>query len=1084
MKKQLLMLLTISIFALKLSAQQKVKDGTITGGNLPNKDALLELESNNKGLLHVRVALIETTNPSPLTAHVAGMMVYNTAISKDVVPGIYYNDGTKWVKNSKGDTGATGPQGPIGLTGATGPQGVPGVKGNTGDTGPQGPIGVTGATGPQGIPGVKGDTGAQGPIGLTGATGPQGIPGVKGDTGAQGPIGLTGATGPQGAPGINGTNGVDGVKGDKGDTGAQGPIGLTGATGPQGTPGINGTNGVDGAKGDKGDTGAQGPIGLTGATGPQGAPGINGTNGVDGAKGDKGDTGAQGPIGLTGATGPQGAPGINGTNGVDGAQGPIGLTGATGPQGTPGINGTNGVDGAQGPQGIQGPKGDPGANGQGGVSQAGTGINITGTGTTADPYIINNTIVDKDNQTITDFSLDNTTKILTLTLERGNTKTVDLTALTNSTADNGLTKTGVNTQLGGTLIKPTTIETDVTNTLALTGLQTGAATDNIVVAGAGGVLKTIPASTLSTEPWNVQETSNKAVVNTENIYQNGKVSIGSTNATPTTTKQLEVVGDFKTETAVGGRAVGLETNFQGSGVSILYNADNLTAPTDMAMIQVHSNSLHQIAQSPTNLGAVQIAPGTVEYRTGNWGLTNGVSLHHMDKDQTFLMNEAGTPNVDRAQLTLSRASGINFSFNNNAGVATGNYTFPRVNGTAGQALVAGGITGGQLEWKNVNDLVTSSEPLQIQGTTTKATLNDDNVYQKGNLAVGDFTGTTSTKNFEVKGDVKMVTKTQDANGMYHSIETNIDGATNIALVDDLANPQKYNVLSLSKSTTQSFLMDNAAASRYILNHATADGQLSQVFSVNNGTGQNLQLSNLILTAPGANGNIGAALGTSDYPNDFNGAISTSSATGTQLVSNYLTNTKGNGLNVDREKGVGINSFLTPTSNGYLANYYFPKNNGAPGQVLVTDGTVPTMTNFAQLSWADASTLTAMPKFFYAPTVVLPAGSVGVSTNAADDIYYDAGTEIYTVKLYSIYQRQFGMVGDVAGTSRTAIKSASATTLPLFPVTGLEYFVTYFDNTVFDPASITLDDNGVMTYKVLPTATVTAKTYMNIAFKVK
>lgn len=35
-------------------AQQKVKDGTITTGNLPNKDAILELESNNEGFLHTR----------------------------------------------------------------------------------------------------------------------------------------------------------------------------------------------------------------------------------------------------------------------------------------------------------------------------------------------------------------------------------------------------------------------------------------------------------------------------------------------------------------------------------------------------------------------------------------------------------------------------------------------------------------------------------------------------------------------------------------------------------------------------------------------------------------------------------------------------------------------------------------------------------------------------------------------------------------------------------------------------------------------------------------------------------------------
>src|SRR4051812_28490088 len=97
MKKHLLLSLVSMLFVLSLAAQQKVKDGTVLNGNLPNKDALLELETSNKGFLMVRVALVQTTNAAPLTAHVAGMMVYNTATTGDVTPGIYYNDGTKWV---------------------------------------------------------------------------------------------------------------------------------------------------------------------------------------------------------------------------------------------------------------------------------------------------------------------------------------------------------------------------------------------------------------------------------------------------------------------------------------------------------------------------------------------------------------------------------------------------------------------------------------------------------------------------------------------------------------------------------------------------------------------------------------------------------------------------------------------------------------------------------------------------------------------------------------------------------------------------------------------------------------------------
>lgn len=122
--------------------------------------------------------------------------------------------------------------------------------------------------------------------------------------------------------------------------------------------------------------------------------------------------------------------------------------------------------------------------------------------------------------------------------------------------------------------------------------------------------------------------------------------------------------------------------------------------------------------------------------------------------------------------------------------------------------------------------------------------------------------------------------------------------------------------------------------------------------------------------------------------------------------------------------------------------------------------------------------------FYAPSIVLPTSPNGISTATTADIYYTATTQTFTVKLHSIYNKQFGMSGDVAGSSRTAIRSNASANLVTYTVAQLDYFVTYFDNTVFDPLSITLDANGVMTYKILPSATVTEKTYMNVVFKVK
>jgi hypothetical protein len=102
-----------------------------------------------------------------------------------------------------------------------------------------------------------------------------------------------------------------------------------------------------------------------------------------------------------------------------------------------------------------------------------------------------------------------------------------------TSASNGLTLSGKEVQLGGTLTKATTITTSATNTIALGGLQSGATSDSILVVNpSSGVIKRISPSALgaATEPWYNVATNNGATANTQDIYQLGFVGIG--NATP------------------------------------------------------------------------------------------------------------------------------------------------------------------------------------------------------------------------------------------------------------------------------------------------------------------------------------------------------------------------------------------------------------------------------------------------------------------------------------------------------------------------------------------------------------------------
>ncbi|CAM4277555.1 hypothetical protein [Flavobacterium terrigena] len=68
----------------------------------PNSNALLDVPSSDKGALMSRTALSATNLSAPLSAHVEGMLVYNTTnnlsnVPVSVQPSLYYNDGAKWV---------------------------------------------------------------------------------------------------------------------------------------------------------------------------------------------------------------------------------------------------------------------------------------------------------------------------------------------------------------------------------------------------------------------------------------------------------------------------------------------------------------------------------------------------------------------------------------------------------------------------------------------------------------------------------------------------------------------------------------------------------------------------------------------------------------------------------------------------------------------------------------------------------------------------------------------------------------------------------------------------------------------------
>ena len=106
-KKILMLILAIAAGMGTTNAQMR-----IGGTETPNHSAILDLNPDNNvlegnatlGLALPRVKLRNSNDAYPLSSHVKGITVYNMATVGDVKPGMYTNDGTKWLRQMDSDS--------------------------------------------------------------------------------------------------------------------------------------------------------------------------------------------------------------------------------------------------------------------------------------------------------------------------------------------------------------------------------------------------------------------------------------------------------------------------------------------------------------------------------------------------------------------------------------------------------------------------------------------------------------------------------------------------------------------------------------------------------------------------------------------------------------------------------------------------------------------------------------------------------------------------------------------------------------------------------------------------------------------
>ena len=271
------------------------------------------------------------------------------------------------------------------------------------------------------------------------------------------------------------------------------------------------------------------------------------------------------------------------------------------------------------------------------------------------------------------------------------------------------------------------------------------------------------------EPWRIQNTANAATVNTDNIYQQGKVAVGFTETDAVSAKQFEVKGDFKTAFERASQAVGMETSGALSGsqsVSLFNRSTQVTGRGTTFDMSTNTISLRSgrssILSSSLSLLDNRVSIGAVNDVQTGFKSFNNISLDPSRREIKLYSIAGQSPlaagNHFKSEIVLDGERGILFNFNTNGNNATeantDSYMFPRTGGTEGQILASGsspaGATYKQLEWKSLSDMT----PWRIQNTANAATANTQNIYQQGKVAVG-FTETdaVSEKQFDVKGDM-------------------------------------------------------------------------------------------------------------------------------------------------------------------------------------------------------------------------------------------------------------------------------------------------------------------------------------------
>jgi hypothetical protein len=454
-----------------------------------------------------------------------------------------------------------------------------------------------------------------------------------------------------------------------------------------------------------------------------------------------------------------------------------------------------------------------------------------------------------------------------------------------TTANNGLTLTGKNIQLGGSLTQSTTIAT-AGNALNITGLTAGASTDSLVTVNpTTGKISRINRSSLITATTNNLALSGNTLTSTVNgiaATSNAVSSVSNTSATNTLT------------TSVNGVAA--------TGVNII-NSNSLGISNGAL-----TSTVNGVASSPVNVltaanNGLTASNGTVQLGGTLTGATT-IATSGNALNITGLTAGASTDSLVTVNTTTGKISRINpAQFINNDSTTASNGL--NINGL--DVKLGGNLTQATTITNNSNALTiaTGGSAMNITGLTSGAstdsivTINQTtgklNMINRSSILAGNYINNSSTQqassNFNISGNGTVggnlsISGIPAGSMLYMNASGRISGVTNnlfydtitksmgignnapVRALDVVQNNASSGIMKLQNTNANGYssidIWDNASTQVGNIGYANNGGSYGGSFYFATNTTKNMVLATNNterIRISGTNGNIGIGVAT-------------------------------------------------------------------------------------------------------------------------------------------------------------------------------------------------------------------------------